>query len=188
MSLLTRAGDLVYTFRFLKLLVTPFEKTKAFEMGLIDKDGKKLRKPKDGKEKSVYTYFHRLVYNIKKLIPGQRLGSYAAMLYLIKEHLHMSEDQLLEVVKKSGLELTDFLAESNMWFVLEDKMMSPGVYKIKGSKVLNSTAEEVVRKNDKITVAENSYPVGDVFGIDIYEVTHINTNQAIYVTAGELIK
>ena len=75
MSLLTRAGDLVYTFRFLKLLVTPFEKTKAFEMGLIDKDGKKLRNPTDGKEKSVYTYFHRLVYNIKKLIPGQRLGS-----------------------------------------------------------------------------------------------------------------
>ena len=37
MGFIKKAGDLVYTFRFLALLVTPFEKTKAFELGLIDK-------------------------------------------------------------------------------------------------------------------------------------------------------
>ena len=40
MSILKRAADLVYTFRFLKLLVTPFNKTKAFELGIIDENGK----------------------------------------------------------------------------------------------------------------------------------------------------
>ena len=35
MGILKRAGDLLYTFRFLTLLVTPFDKTKAFEEGKI---------------------------------------------------------------------------------------------------------------------------------------------------------
>ena len=42
MPILTRAGDLVYTIRFLKLLTTSFNKTKAFKMGLIDAKGKKV--------------------------------------------------------------------------------------------------------------------------------------------------
>ena len=34
-----RAIDLFVTYRFIKLLTTPFEKTDAFKMGIIDKDG-----------------------------------------------------------------------------------------------------------------------------------------------------
>ena len=51
MPILTRAGDLVYTIRFLKLLTTSFDKTKAFKMGLIDAKGKKLKSPKTPEEK-----------------------------------------------------------------------------------------------------------------------------------------
>ena len=36
-GILSRAGDMFYAFRFLKLLVTPWEKMKAFEYGLIYK-------------------------------------------------------------------------------------------------------------------------------------------------------
>ena len=39
MGLLKRAGDLLYTLRFLRLLTTPFEKTDAFKLGIIDKFG-----------------------------------------------------------------------------------------------------------------------------------------------------
>ena len=39
-----RAVDLVITYRVVKLLVTPFEKQEAFKYGIIDKDGKVLRK------------------------------------------------------------------------------------------------------------------------------------------------
>ena len=71
MGLLSRAGDLVYTLRFLRLLTTPFDKTTAFELGLIDEKGKKLKKPETKDEKGAYNTFHRLVFNIKKLIPGK---------------------------------------------------------------------------------------------------------------------
>ena len=37
-----RAIDLFVTYRFIKLLVTPFEKTEAFKLGIIDKDGARI--------------------------------------------------------------------------------------------------------------------------------------------------
>ena len=43
MGLIKSAADLAYTFRFLALLVTPFNKTKAFEKGIIDEFGKRLK-------------------------------------------------------------------------------------------------------------------------------------------------
>ena len=36
-----RAIDLFVTYRFIKLLVTPFEKQEAYKLGVIDKDGNK---------------------------------------------------------------------------------------------------------------------------------------------------
>lgn len=43
MGILKSAADVVYTIRFLKLLVTKFEDTGAFKAGIIDKDGKKIQ-------------------------------------------------------------------------------------------------------------------------------------------------
>ena len=78
-------------------MTTPFEKTDAFKMGIIDKNGnrtdKKLYKIE---EKNAYTILHKLVFNIKKLfqkVPGLRtkVGTYAAALFLVrdtfKEHI-----------------------------------------------------------------------------------------------------
>ena len=67
-GILSRVGDIAYALRFLKLLVTPWEKMNAFKYGLIDNKGKKLKKPELPIEKSVYTIFHRLVFNIKRLL------------------------------------------------------------------------------------------------------------------------
>ena len=39
-----RAIDLLITYRVIKMLVTPFEKTEAYKLGIIDKNGKVLRK------------------------------------------------------------------------------------------------------------------------------------------------
>ena len=65
------AIDAFITFRFLKLLVTPFNKTEAFKLGIIDERGKVLKKYRSLErieERRAYTILHRLVFNIKKLI------------------------------------------------------------------------------------------------------------------------
>ena len=80
-------------YKFLKLLVLPFEKTKAYQLGIIDKNGKYLKKQKDLKtteEKLASNIFTRLVWNIKRLLmrfpTGTRtIGTLATALYLIKE-------------------------------------------------------------------------------------------------------
>ena len=75
-----RAIDLLITYRIIKLLVTPFEKQDAYKYGIVDKDGKVLRKTSDlntGKEKDSYTVLHRFVFNLKRLIniiPGGNLN------------------------------------------------------------------------------------------------------------------
>ena len=40
-----RAIDLFVTYRFIKLLVTPFEKTDAYRLGIIDKKGNRIMPP-----------------------------------------------------------------------------------------------------------------------------------------------
>ena len=110
MGLLTRAGDLVYTIRFLKLLTTSFEKTKAFELGLIDKAGKRIKKAEKPDEKAVYTPFHRLVYNIKRLIPGGKLGSFATALFMLRENFGIKPERVLE---EANIDPLDLLAEAS---------------------------------------------------------------------------
>lgn len=186
MGILSRAGDLVYTLRFLRLLTTPFENTTAYEMGLIDDNGKVLKKASTPEEKSAHNAFHKLVFNIKKLIPGKRFGSYAAALYLLKEKYGVSNFE--KILKESGIDTLDFMAEDSEWFVLENKQLSPGVYRVNGDKVINDTCEEVVARRDQVRIKEGSFPIGDVLGLDIYEVTHMRTGKEIYITAGELIR
>ena len=192
MGVLTKSADTVYTMRFLTLLTTAWEDTNAFKLGLIDNEGKKLRKPKTEEEKSAYNLFHRLVFNIKKLInkaPGgtSKIASYAAGLFLLKEHLNLSDETLERLLDEMGIEHTDYLEESNQWYVTQDFMLSPGTYKLAvDNKVIAKTVEEMTKKNDKVIVEENNYPVTNLFGVDIYEVIHTPTHQKIYVTAGEL--
>ena len=40
MSVVSRTADLFYAFRFLKLLVSDWDKTDAYELGIIDAEGK----------------------------------------------------------------------------------------------------------------------------------------------------
>ena len=94
-----RAIDLFVTYRFLKLLTTPFEKTDAFKFGIIDEKGNRIRKPKSTQPAvelntseltNSYTILHKFVLNIKKIfgkVPGLRtkVGTYAAALFLLKD-------------------------------------------------------------------------------------------------------
>jgi hypothetical protein len=102
----SKAVDLILIYQFLKRLTTPFDKTEAYELGLIDEKGKRTKKKIETKEEEeAYGYFDRLVFNIKRLIekvPGgsSRLGSYAAALFLIKESVepqkNYTEEELIE--------------------------------------------------------------------------------------------
>ena len=195
MGIVKRAADLAYTFRFIRMLVMDWKDWDAYKEGIIDEDGKRIRNVRldDDKKKSAYTPFIRLAANIKRLLSkipggGTKLGSFAAALFLIKEQNNLEDKHLEKILDEFGIEPLDFMLESSQWFVLEDARLSPGIYRVNEEKALNSSAEPIVNAKDKIKIYDDCYPVGNVFGIDIYEAEHIGTRQKIYVTASELYK
>lgn len=195
MGIVKRAADLAFTFRFIRMLVLDWKEWDAYKLGIIDEEGKRVRSVKldTDSKKSAYTPFIRLAANTKRLLNkvpggGSKLGSFAAALFLIKEKYQLDDTKLADIVEKCDLELLDFLNEHSEWFVLEDKMISPGMYRVRNFKMVNTTCEEIVRPKDSIRVKDECYPVGDVFGLDIYEGIHQSTNQPVYFALSEIYK
>jgi hypothetical protein len=198
MGILKTAADLVYTIRFLKLLVTPIENTDAFKKGIIDINGKRNKEfntnSTDDREayRSHYTPFHRLVFNLKKIMAKAPGGSsviarYGAALALIKEHGQLTDKRLQMIHEASGIDILDCLAEDSQWFMLENKQMSPGVYRMKHDTTTATHVQDVVKKDDQIRISEDdSMPIQEVLGIDIYRGIHLNSNQWVYFSNGEI--
>ena len=193
MGILKRAADLTYAFRFIRMMVMDWKSWDAYKLGIIDENGKRNRNVKldNDEKKSAYTPFVRLAANIKRLIAnvpggGSKLGSFASALFLIKEKV--GTKGLEKICEKLNIDVLDFLNEKNEWFLLEDKQLSPGVYRVSNPKLLNKTCDELVLPKDQVRIQDECFPVGDVFGVDVYEATHIKTNQQVYVTASELIR
>ena len=189
MSILSRAADLGYAFRFLKLLTTPWEKLPAYELGIVDKRGRNLKKARELKtneEKSAYTIFHRLVFNVKRLlqlIPGgkTKIASYAAALFLIKEHTGMSEEKIREVIDKALEDGLDDNITENQWFIKGDTL-NPGIYCLTKDIVSMNTGESIATKNSKVRVLEHTEPYSSFLGNNIYKVQHVLTKQELYIS------
>ena len=90
---MARGIDFLITYRVIKKLITPFNKTEAFKRGIIDEKGKVLIKYRNvikQSDKKHYTLLHRFVFNLKRILQkvglGSKLGSFAvALALLIKE-------------------------------------------------------------------------------------------------------
>lgn len=90
---ITGVFDAVVAYQFVKMISQPFNEWEAFALGIIDEDGKTLRKRatlKTSKEKNAFTTFHVMIRNVKLImskLPGgkSKLMSFAAALYLLKE-------------------------------------------------------------------------------------------------------
>ena len=194
------AIDAFITFRFLKLLVTPFNKTEAFRLGIIDERGKVLRKYKTLErieERQAYTILHRLVFNVKKLIekvPGgkSRLASYAAALFLIKEHVREYQDsdgQLLEKELYKYLKDNDLVEEDHGEIKEEitfaDNLLK-GQYKLIQDVGVDEDDKVIGKKGDIVNVYSDQAPQDTVMGQDVFEVIHDKTKDVLLVTIEDI--
>ena len=123
-------------------------------------------------------------------VPGGQsvVARYGAALALIKEHGELSDKRLMEIHEETGIDILDVLAEESQWFILDDKQMSPGVYRIKYDTI-TTQCEDIVKKDDKIRIVESeSYPIAEILGLDIYKGIHMNSNQTVYFSTGEITR
>tara|TARA_R100001369_G_scaffold15793_2_gene30628 strand:+ start:866 stop:1483 length:618 start_codon:yes stop_codon:yes gene_type:complete len=199
-----RAIDLFVTYRFLKLLTSPFNKTDAYRLGVIDEKGNRIKKPKSTKPavelsttelKNSYTILHKLVFNIKKIfekVPGLRtkVGTYAAALFLLKDTFKesvddpdMFEKEFMKYLKENNIEFDDSISEEVIGF---GEVLPKGTYIIIND-ILNKEEEELSAKSgDKVIAYEDEAPVDTILGVEIFPVIHIKSQEKIYVSLEDI--
>ena len=199
-----RAIDLFVTYRFLRLLTTPFEKTDAFKLGIIDEKGNRIKLPKSTKVavelstselQSAYTILHKLIFNIKKLfnkVPGLRtkVGTYAAALFLLKDTFKESVDdpdifekEFVKFLKENNIELDDEISEDVIGF---GEVLPKGEY-VLINDILNKEEEELsAKKGDKVIAYDDEPPIDTILGVEIFPVIHIKTQEKIYVSLEDI--
>ena len=199
-----RAIDLFVTYRFLKLLTTPFEKMDAFKFGIIDEKGNRIKKPNSTKPavelstselKNSYTILHKLVFNIKKIfskVPGLRtkVGTYAAALFLLKDTFKESVDdpdvfekEFVKFLKENNIEFDDSISEEVIGF---GEVLPKGNY-VLTNDILNKEEEELsAKKGDKVIAYEDESPVDTILGVEIFPVIHVTSQEKIYVSLEDI--
>ena len=83
--------DTVTLYLILKKLLEPFHKWDAYKLGLIDKEGNKLREPVKAKELAAWDLLTKFVWNFKKLlvkvVGKSNFATYVTTAYLLKDSL-----------------------------------------------------------------------------------------------------
>ena len=201
-----RAIDLFVTYRFIKLLVTPFDKTPAFKLGIIDKDGNRVMEKTVSRgmqpteligdeKKSAYTVLHKLVFNIKKIfakVPGLRtkLGTYAAAIFLLKDTFKesvddpdMFEKEFMKYLKEEGYEIDNTISEEVIGF---GEVLPKGEYTLVND-ILNNEEEDLQAKiGDKVIAYDDEAPIDTVLGVEIFPIIHVKTQEKIYISLEDI--
>ena len=176
---MSRVIDALVAYRVLKILVTPFNKTKAFELGIIDAKGKVLIKSRNietAEQRNAYTLLIRFVFNLKKLlgkvgIRGPIGTAAAAALAFFKEQ----HGENLEVEKI----VYSHLKEQGFEFDLSENYGEPlteGTYKVKHD-IYNSEGEVVINIDENVEFKETT---DTIMGYDVFKYN------GVYLTTEDL--
>lgn len=149
--------DNLIAYRILYLLVTPFTETDAYRLGIINSEGKNLIKSKNFisvEQKNAYSYLHRLVFNLKKILnklPGgdAKLKNLVAAFFLVKEAYKskktiITEQQVNQII--SILDRGVVLCEEQI--TVEDFLLNEeNISNVTGSAV--STDQPVIKRQKR---------------------------------------
>ena len=179
-----RIIDALIAYRVLKLLVTPFNRSKAFKLGIIDDKGKVLIKSKDlpnsGPKREAYTLLIRFVFNLKSLlskvgIRGPLGTSAAAALAFFKEE----NGQNLEVEKT----VYKHLRENGFEFQVDENYgepFKPGTYRV-NRDITDLEGDVVININEEIIFEGNT---DTIMGYDVFKYRNVYlTTEDLYANA-----
>lgn len=173
------AADTAYSLRFVRLLTMDWKKTAAFRRGVINEKGERITKILDRKQKESYTLFHRIVFNIRRLIekiPGNKFSvwNYASALLMLRENTELSDNDFLSILECAGVEVDDL--SSNLY---EDtSMLIPGTHGHLNNNVLTRGGELIGDEGDVIIIKG----VEIVHGVAVYRAIHQKSDTTIFIT------
>ena len=193
-----QAIDLFVAYRFLRILTTPWEDQEAYKLGIIDKDGKLLRKRntlKTEAEKKSFTLLHRLIFNLKRILHKiplvkSKIGTYATALFLLKQHFasQVEDEDTVEKAFTGWLVDNGYLTKEE----LEESVIGigatlpKGTYKLTQDIFVGNEGDIKGRKGDTVVAFADTPPTGSVIGQDIFVVIHQKSKEEIYVSLEDL--
>jgi hypothetical protein len=95
---MSRFVDAVVGYRILRMLATPINRSDAFRLGIIDKDGDKIKEPVSSEELDAYSLLQRFIFKVQKALTrssdrnAKRLLTFAAAMALLRENEEHLED------------------------------------------------------------------------------------------------
>ena len=179
-----RVIDALIAYRVLKLLVTPFNRTKAFKFGIIDDKGKVLIKSKDlpnsGPKREAYTLLIRFVFNLKKLLAkvGIRgpLGTSAAAAIAFFKEDNGYNPEIEKVVYKH-------LKENGFEFQVDENYgnpLRPGTYRV--NRDITDLEGDIVINIDEEVIFEGN--TDTIMGYDVFKYRNVYlTTEDLYANA-----
>ena len=142
-------------------------------------------------ERESFTLLHRLVFNCKRImskIPFVRsqLGTYAAALFLLKEHYkieNLPEGEINQFLMENKLVSFDNkISEEVIGF---GSMLPMGEYKLK-DQVTADDEEIDAQPGDIVSALEDTPPSDRILGVDVFPVIHKKSNKIIYVSLEDI--
>lgn len=141
-------SDTLIVYLILKKLTVPFKEWKAYELGIIDEKGNKLRDPKTPEEKKEWNILTIFIWNIKKLIQKfigkSKLAAYLSAAYLLKDSF-----KIIYVSNKNLLTETD-MEIINSITAIEKIALVETMNKIKNKQSIIITENKL--KNNSIDI------------------------------------
>ena len=192
-----RAIDLFVAYRFLRILTTPWEDQDAFKFGIIDDNGKLLRRAstlKTDEEKKSFTLLHRLVFNLKRILNKvplvrSKIGTYATALFLLKQSV-VTDKEEGDMIERTFINwlIDNGYAHPNE---LEEAVIGIGENLPKGKYKLNQdvfTDKSEIKgsKGDVVVAFSDTSPTDEVMGQNIFKVVHQKSKEEIYVSLEDL--
>ena len=107
---MSRFLDTVVAYRILRMLATPIDQSDAYRMGIIDKDGNKLKDPEGPNELDAYSLLQRFVFKVQKALTkspdrqAKRLLTFAAALSILREQDENISEEDLDVLLEMYME------------------------------------------------------------------------------------
>jgi hypothetical protein len=160
--------DTYLAYKFIKLLATPWKKTEAYKLGIIDAKGKRIKTEEadDAARRagSKYTNIHKVIFNIKRLVskvPGgkTRLGGAAAALWLLKEE-----------AKKMGVENANILEDVFLNYLEDNDIKTDGINESFSKIDLSIPRGTYILNGRQITLKENLEIFDTVIGISLFRL------------------
>lgn len=202
------AIDVFVAYKFVRLLTTPWKKTEAYKLGIIDEKGKVLRKMKSLKthqEKRAYTMFHRLVWNVKRILdklpPSRtRIGSFATAMWMLKEHCSETypkwsdSDALTELLQENiDKKIAQFGSNDLLlWEEAEegheddyDPFLEPGIYKVIEDV---DTPSGLVRAGMRLVITDQIEAFDEIAGYPVFKVRSPVDDSELIISRFDLLR